>query len=92
MDLEQIRNCIGLDAPDAVDRFWQPLLEMADLLAENAELGNRIIHASQNHAEIRWIIVPRFRNYLIFYRPYLGNVLLVRILPASQDWARFGEG
>ena len=89
MDLEQIRNCIGADAPDAVDRFWQPLLEMADLLAENAELGNKTINADQKHADIRWIIAPGFRNYLIFYRPYLDSVLIVRILHAAQDSTPF---
>jgi len=89
MDLEQIRSCIGMDAPDAVDRFWQPLLEMADLLAEDASLGNKTINAGQKHADIRWITVPRFLNYLIFYRPYLDSVLIVRIHHAAQDSTAF---
>ena len=42
-DLEQIRNYIAADGPDAADQVWQALLEMADLLAENMVNFHRIV-------------------------------------------------
>jgi len=33
--------------------------------------------------------VARYRNYLILYRVEAGQIRVLRILHAAQDWARF---
>jgi plasmid stabilization system protein ParE len=33
-------------------------------------------------------VVPRFRNYLIFYRPFGDSIMVIRILHSAQDWTR----
>ena len=88
-DLERIRGYIAADNPEAAERVWHALLDTADLLAQNAQIGRPILNASPRHAEVRWFVVPQFRNYLIFYRPFQEAIIVVRILHASQDWTRF---
>lgn len=91
-DLEQIRQYIANDDAEAAERVRNAILDIADLLAENVEAGRPIANATQRHADVRWFVVPRFRNYLIFYRPFRQGILVVRVLHAAQDWTRyFGE-
>ena len=68
-DLEQIRDYIAIEKPEAAERVWQAFPDTADLLAQNVGIGRHILNASPRHADVRWFVVPRFRNYLIFYRP-----------------------
>ena len=35
------------------------------------------------------MVVPKYRNYLFFYRPFQDSVMVVRILHAAEDWTRF---
>lgn len=88
-DLEQIFSFISSDNPDAADRVRETILDVADLLAQNPELGRKIRNASPRHAQIRWFVVPKFRNYLIFYQPFQATIAVVRVLHAAQDWTRF---
>ena len=90
-DLERIRGHIAADNPAAAERVRDAFLDTADLLAENREIGAVILNASPRHADVRWFVVPRFRNYLIFYRPFQDTILVIRILHAAQDWTRFFE-
>ena len=88
-DLEQIRNYIAADNPGAAESVRQAFLDTADLLAQNSEIGTRTLNAAPRHAQIRWFLVPRFRNYLIFYQPFQETIVVLRILHAAQDWTRF---
>lgn len=45
--------------------------------------------SAARHAQIRWFVVPQYRNYMIFYQPVEAGVLVIRILHAAQDWTRF---
>jgi plasmid stabilization system protein ParE len=88
-DLDGIRAFIAADSPDAAARVRLTILDTADLLAANPKIGRRIRNASARHADIRWLVVPRFRNYLIFYRAFQDTIMVVRILHAAQDWTQF---
>lgn len=88
-DLASIYDRIARDNPDAAVRVRTTILNTADFFARNPELGRRIRDASSRHAQIRWSVVPRFRNYLIFYQPFRDTIMVVRILHAAQDWTRF---
>jgi plasmid stabilization system protein ParE len=61
---------IAKDNPEASAQVRRMILNTADFLAQHQELGRRIRNASVRHNDIRWFVVPKFRNYLIFYRPF----------------------
>ncbi len=88
-DLDEHCGRIAGDNPEAAERVRRTILNTADLLAKHRELGRRIRKAAPRHAQIRWFVVPRFRNYLIFYRPFQETIMVVRVLHAAQDWTRF---
>jgi toxin ParE1/3/4 len=88
-DLDSIHDFIAGDNPEAAARVRATILNTADFLARNPELGRLIRDASSRHAQIRWSVVPSFRNYLIFYQPFGDTIMVVRILHAAQDWTRF---
>jgi toxin ParE1/3/4 len=88
-DLDQVCNYIASDNPDAAKHVRQTILNTADFLALNPAIGRRILRAGPRHAVIRWFVVPKYRNYLIFYQPFNDSIAVVRILHAAQDWTRF---
>ncbi|MGA3265283.1 MAG: type II toxin-antitoxin system RelE/ParE family toxin [Verrucomicrobiota bacterium] len=88
-DLDEIFRLISSNDPEAAQRVRDSILALADFLAQNPELGGKIRNAVPRHAQIRWFVVPRFRNYLIFYQPFQETVMVVRVLHAAQDWTRF---
>ena len=65
-DLDEIFRHISSDNPEAARLVRQTILNVADFLAQNPEFGRRILKASPRHTQIRWLVVPKFRNYLIF--------------------------
>ena len=87
-DLEEIARFISSDHPNAAKRVRDMILHIADLLAQNPDLGRKTRNASPRHAQIGWFVVPKFRNYLIVYQPFKETALVVRILHAAQDWTR----
>lgn len=88
-DLDEISDYIAADDPEAAERARLTILNTADLLALNPELGRRIRKAAERHQQIRWFVVPKFRNYLVFYQPFQESVIVIRVLHAAQDWTRF---
>jgi len=88
-DLDEIFNFIAADNPDAAERVHRTILNTADFLAQHPELGRRIRQAAPRHAQIRWFVVPKFHNHLIFYQPFQETIMVVRVLHAAQDWTRF---
>ena len=89
LDLDRLHSFIAADNPDAAARVRETILDTADLLAANPELGRRIRNAGKRHAQVRWFVVPKFRNYLLFYQPFQDTILIMRVLHAAQDWTRF---
>ena len=88
-DLDEISRYISTDNPDAAERVRRTILNTADFLAQHLELGRRIRNAAPRHAQIRWFVVPKFHNYLVFYQPLQETIVVVRVLHAAQDWTRF---
>src|SRR5437016_12338683 len=88
-DLDEHCGQVAADNPEAAERVRRIILNTADFLAQHRELGRRIRKAAPRHAQIRWFVVPKYRNYLIFYQPFEETILVVRVLHAAQDWTRF---
>ena len=87
--LDEHRGHLAADNREAAGRVRQTILKTADFLAQHRELGRRIRKAAPRHAQIRWFVVPKFHNYLIFYQPFEETIMVVRVLHAAQDWTRF---
>ena len=88
-DLDEISGHIAADNPEAAERVRRNLLNTADFLAQHPEIGRSIRKTAARHSQIRWFVVPQFRNYLIFYQPFQETVVVVRVLHAARDWTRF---
>jgi plasmid stabilization system protein ParE len=88
-DLDQICSHIAEGNPDAAQWVRRTILDLADFLAQNPGLGRRIAKASSRHVPTRWFVVPKFRNYLVFYQPFKESIIVIRILHGAQDWARY---
>ena len=88
-DLKRIKEHIAKADPEAAETVRSTILDIADLPAQTVEAGNRVINAPERFRDVRWFVVPRFRNYLISYRPHKDGILVIRILHAAQDWTRF---
>jgi len=88
-DLEAIFHFIAADNVDAAEHVRRNILNTADFLAQYPDLGRRIRNAAPRHTQIRWFVVPKFHNYLIFYQPFKETIMVVRVLHAAQDWTRF---
>lgn len=88
-DLDEHCSHIAADNPEAAEGVRQTILHTADFAAQHRELGPRIRNAVPRHAQIRWFVVPKFRNYLIFYQPFEETIMVVRVLHAAQNWTRF---
>jgi len=67
-DLDEIFGYITADNPEAAESVRRIILNTADFLAQHPELGRRIRKAAARHQHIRWFVVPKFHNYLIFYQ------------------------
>ena len=87
-DLDEHCGYIAAHNPDAAERVRRTILNAADLLAQHRELGPHIRNAAPRHSQIRWFVVPKYRNYLIFYQPYHETIMVVHVLHAAQDWTR----
>ncbi len=91
-DLDEISGFIAADNPEAAEAVRRVILNTADFLAQHPEMGRCLRKAAARHLQIRWFVVPKFRNYLIFYQPFQEIIMVVRVLHASQDWTRFFSG
>jgi plasmid stabilization system protein ParE len=87
-DLDEIFQHIAGENPVAAERVHRTILNTSDFPAQHTELGRRIRKASPRLRQIRWFVVPRLRNYLIFYQPVQETIVVVRVLHAAQDWTR----
>ena len=80
-DMEDIRNYIAMDNPEAADRVVLAFEANAALLATEPELG---LHQPRLRGLRLWV-VTEFPNYLIFYRQREGRVEIVRVLHGARD-------
>jgi toxin ParE1/3/4 len=78
-DLLEIWLYIAEDSPDDADRFLDRLEENAQKLAEFTEIGRDRPELAPN---LKSFSVDR---YILYYRPDVDGIELVRILHAARD-------
>ena len=77
-DLLQIWTYIAIDSPTNADQFIDRIVSKLQMLAELPRLG---IARAEFGDELRSFPVG---DYLIFYRPTLNGIQIVRILHGAQ--------
>lgn len=76
--------------PRLAARFLDAFERIAELLAENPGMGAR--RSFPRSGELRFVPLPRFREWLLFYREEPDRLLVVRIIHAKQNVPTlFGE-
>lgn len=70
--------------PSAAQRFVEAVDAAVALLAQHPEIGPVWRYGDPNHPT-RYLLVPGFANYLIFYRHEGREVRLGRLLYGAQD-------
>ena len=79
-DLEEIRDFIAQENPDAADRVVDTILDAAAALAHMPNIGHRRPDLTTGVFRFR-----RVHSYLIVYAPSESPVLVVAILHGSRE-------
>ena len=80
-DLQDIRSYIAADNPAAATKHLQILKEKCQQLADSPGLGVK----HENYCGLQKFPVGR---YLIFYRPTVAGIEVIRILHSARDIER----
>ena len=82
-DLDGIWDYIARDSPIAADRLMDELAERFALLLKSPEIGERqplLADGSYRRSTCR--------NYVVYYRPLVEGIVIVRVLHGAQDHER----
>jgi toxin ParE1/3/4 len=89
-DLDQIEDYISARDPAAAARVRATIVQQSIELGFTPEKGMSLkAPRSEQETGVRLWPVSRYRNYLLLYRIEPGEIRVLRILHAAQDWTRF---
>lgn len=84
-DLLEIFVFIGRKSVRAANRFLRAADQAMEQLAEMPALGGKCESSNTVLSQLRVRTIPRFRNYLILYRPLPDGVEIVRVVFGGRD-------
>jgi toxin ParE1/3/4 len=86
-DLDQMEcfSFLARHSPAAARRFLDAVESALSSIAANPAAGHRYLHARRPDEDWRYIHVPGFRKYLVFYRLAAVQTEVVRIVHGSRD-------
>ena len=84
-DVEEIAAYIGRDNATAAQRFISAAMAAFQGLLEMPNIGSRVVTDDPRLGRLRHRRVPRFGNYLVFYRVMDQAVEIVRVLHGARD-------
>lgn len=90
-DVEEIATFIGQDNFGAAERFVSAATAAFHSLLELPNIGSRVSADDPRLAGLRRRRVPRFANYLIFYRVTEEAIQIIRVLHGARDIERLLE-
>lgn len=91
-DIKQIAAYIGENNPKAGTAFRQTLQNIYEVLLDLPEIGSVRNFRNPEMKGLRMLPVPKFKNYLLFYRPTSERLEIVRVLHGARDVSSlFGE-
>jgi len=71
--------------PDAARRFVEAVEHTLLKIEASPEDGNRYLRAQREHEDWRYVRLPGFKKYLVFYRVGALDVEVVRVVHGSRD-------
>jgi len=83
-DLAHIYGHIASHDPDAAERFRIEAEKAIGLLEKHPEIGPRPGWETR-HGRLRFWVISRFNNYLIYYEPEENGVSIERVLDGRRD-------
>jgi plasmid stabilization system protein ParE len=89
-DLARIYGHIAARNPEAAERFRTEAERALAVLGEQPELGPRPGWETR-HSRLRFWVISRFHNYLIYYEPGDDAVSIERVLDGRRDVRRIIE-
>ena len=85
-DLSEIYTYIADRSPRATERFLEAAEAAFADLAAMPGMGRQWGYAGPGLEGVRvWRIIPRFRNYLIFYRPIPNGIEVLHVFHRARD-------
>jgi toxin ParE1/3/4 len=84
-DLLEHFTYIGERNPDAADRFLEAVEKACTLLAQLPLMGRAWQSASPRLANIRYWPVPKFNQYLLYYRPVENGIEVLHVFHAKRN-------
>jgi toxin ParE1/3/4 len=85
-DLErQAQYIVSSSGVDAARRFYRAAEETCQLIAGRPGIGRRIPYRNPVLAETRMFRMKGFTSHLIFYRPIMNGVEIVRVIHGMRD-------
>jgi toxin ParE1/3/4 len=84
-ELEDIAVHIGMDRPSAARRFLAAAQKTYTALAAMPEMGVLWEAENPRFQGLRHFPIPRYPNYVIFYRPLPDGVEILHILHGGRD-------
>ena len=89
-DLDRIWNWLALDqkVPTSADRVREAIEISFHLLARHPGMGNLRWRDHPALADVRMLVVPRYHNYLVFYRERPDAVQIIAVLHGKRDLPR----
>ena len=89
-DLARIYASIAARHPDAAERFRSEAEKALTSLSRNPELGP-CPGWKTGHSRLRFWVISRFHNYLIYYESGKDAVSIERVLDGRRDVRRIME-
>jgi plasmid stabilization system protein ParE len=89
-DLARIYAYLAARNPDAAERFRLEAEKALTSLGRNPDLGPRPGWKTR-HTRLRFWVISRFHNYLIYYEPGKDTVSIERVLDGRRDVRRIVE-
>lgn len=84
-DLLEIFITIGQDNVDAAHRVIAAAEETFNRLAAMPGIGRRWESRIPHLMDLRVTTIPKYRNYLVFYRVHPESIQIVRVLHGARD-------
>ena len=84
-ELEEIAVYIGMRRRSAIKRFLAAARKTYDTLAAMPEIGALWNAEDPKFQELRYFSIPRYPNYVVFYRPLPDGVEILHILHGARD-------
>ena len=79
-DLTRIWEDIALDNVSAANRVISEIRKSMEMLAEMPEAAPERPGLSRKYPNLRAWPVPEYSNYLVFFLPEEGGILVIRVL------------